>query len=226
MNGGLRKGAWSEEEDALLRQCIQTYGEGKWHLVPARSGLNRCRKGCRLRWLNYLKPGINLTELQHDELDLIFKLHKLLGNKWSLIAGRLPGRTCNYIKNYWNSHFTAKKCKSRKKLNDSVKVIRPIVRRAHKMIKFGNNNNNNNIGTTSRPPSLPPTPPPHCNGINTDNEVVNWLDRLLVDDDVYGFVGGDSGCSASQGHCAIAGGGYIDDSVLDMLYIDHHIFQL
>ena len=36
---GVRKGAWTEEEDILLKQCIQKYGEGKWHLVPVRAGI-------------------------------------------------------------------------------------------------------------------------------------------------------------------------------------------
>lgn len=34
----VRKGAWSKEEDDLLRACVQQYGEGKWHLVPTRAG--------------------------------------------------------------------------------------------------------------------------------------------------------------------------------------------
>lgn len=36
---GLRKGAWTAEEDNLLRQCIDKYGEGKWHQVPLRAGM-------------------------------------------------------------------------------------------------------------------------------------------------------------------------------------------
>ncbi|XP_043700201.1 transcription factor MYB1-like [Telopea speciosissima] len=105
----VRKGTWTEEEDHLLRQCIEKYGEGKWHQVPLRAGLRRCRKSCRLRWLNYLRPNIKRGELTQDEVDLLVRLHKLLGNRWSLIAGRLPGRTDNDIKNYWNTHFNKKK---------------------------------------------------------------------------------------------------------------------
>lgn len=107
-SSGVRKGAWTEEEDLLLRKCINNYGEGKWHLVPVRAGLNRCRKSCRLRWLNYLRPHIKRVDFAPDEIDLILRLHKLLGNRWSLIAGRLPGRTANDVKNYWNTHLQRK----------------------------------------------------------------------------------------------------------------------
>ncbi|KAL3813324.1 hypothetical protein ACJIZ3_014592 [Penstemon smallii] len=105
---GLRKGTWTKEEDDLLKQCIDKYGEGKWHKVPLRAGLNRCRKSCRLRWLNYLRPDIKKGLFTRDEVDLIIRLHKLLGNKWSLIAGRLPGRTANDVKNFWNTHIHKK----------------------------------------------------------------------------------------------------------------------
>lgn len=30
--------AWTEEEDRLLKKCIQQYGEGKWHRVPLLAG--------------------------------------------------------------------------------------------------------------------------------------------------------------------------------------------
>ncbi|KAI3861500.1 hypothetical protein MKW98_000452 [Papaver atlanticum] len=119
---GLRKGAWTEEEDLLLRKCILKYGEGKWRQVPLRAGLNRCRKSCRLRWLNYLQPNIKRGEFKEDEVDLIIRMHKLLGNRWSLIAGRLPGRTANDIKNYYNTHLK-KTCSSRYNTEKGKQVV-------------------------------------------------------------------------------------------------------
>nr|BCB17000.1 MYB transcription factor [Mangifera indica] len=139
---GVRKGAWSEEEDNLLRKCIEKYGEEKWHQVPLRAGLNRCRKSCRLRWLNYLKPNIKRGGFEADEVDLILRLHKLLGNRWSLIAGRLPGRTANDVKNYWNTHLRRKtvSCdehlKEKEAKTHTVNIIRPRPRTFSKNIKW------------------------------------------------------------------------------------------
>ncbi|KAJ7944727.1 Myb transcription factor [Quillaja saponaria] len=102
------KGAWTAEEDSKLAQYIEIHGAQKWKTIAVKSGLNRCGKSCRLRWLNYLRPNIKRGNISDEEEDLILRLHKLLGNRWSLIAGRLPGRTDNEIKNYWNSHLSKK----------------------------------------------------------------------------------------------------------------------
>nr|ABX71495.1 R2R3 MYB transcription factor 10 [Prunus cerasifera]ANA50879.1 MybA.3 transcription factor [synthetic construct] len=126
-NLGVRKGAWTRKEDDLLRQCIEKHGEGKWHQVPYKAGLSRCRRSCRLRWLNYLKPNIKRGDFMEDEVDLIIRLHKLLGNRWSLIARRLPGRTANDVKNYWNTRLRKDYCM--KKMKDkSQETIKTIIR--------------------------------------------------------------------------------------------------
>nr|QDL88496.1 transcription factor WER-like isoform X1 [Cymbidium ensifolium] len=105
---GLNKGAWTALEDKLLVSYINAKGEGKWTSVPTKAGLNRRGKSCRLRWLNYLRPNIKRGNFSGEEEELIIRLHKLLGNRWSLIAGRLPGRTDNEIKNYWNTTLSKK----------------------------------------------------------------------------------------------------------------------
>ncbi|KAL3539082.1 hypothetical protein ACH5RR_002448 [Cinchona calisaya] len=102
------KGAWTKEEDDRLIAYIRAHGEGCWRSLPKAAGLLRCGKSCRLRWINYLRPDLKRGNFTEEEDELIIKLHNHLGNKWSLIAGRLPGRTDNEIKNYWNTHIKRK----------------------------------------------------------------------------------------------------------------------
>ncbi|KAE8723990.1 Transcription factor MYB3 [Hibiscus syriacus] len=79
------KGAWSKVEDQKLTDYVLQHGEGCWRSLPQAAG--------------------NFGE---DEEDLIIKLHALLGNRWTLIAGRLPGRTDKEVKNHWNIHIKRK----------------------------------------------------------------------------------------------------------------------
>lgn len=87
---------------------IEVNGPGNWRHLPKRAGLNRCGKSCRLRWTNYLRPDIKRGTFSEEDERLIIHLHSILGNKWSAIASRLPGRTDNEIKNYWNTHIRKK----------------------------------------------------------------------------------------------------------------------
>ncbi|XVF25211.1 hypothetical protein REPUB_Repub13aG0193500 [Reevesia pubescens] len=131
----VNKGAWTAEEDKKLSEVIAVHGAKRWNTIAIKAGLNRCGKSCRLRWMNYLRPNIKRGNISDQEEDLILRLHKLLGNRWSLIAGRLPGRTDNEIKNYWNSHLSKKinqkekesgateieGCKAQKRLKENAK---------------------------------------------------------------------------------------------------------
>ncbi|KAM1235647.1 hypothetical protein ACFX2J_005081 [Malus domestica] len=102
---GLKKGPWTPEEDQKLMDYIQKHGYGNWRTLPKNAGLQRCGKSCRLRWTNYLRPDIKRGRFSFEEEETIIQLHSILGNKWSAIAARLPGRTDNEIKNYWNTHI-------------------------------------------------------------------------------------------------------------------------
>ncbi|KAF3329174.1 transcription factor MYB34-like protein [Carex littledalei] len=111
-NAGLKKGPWTPEEDKKLLAYIKEHDHGSWHSLPAKAGLRRCGKSCRLRWINYLRPDIKRGKFSSDEEHTIIQLHALLGNRWSAIAGHLPGRTDNEIKNYWNTHVKKKLAKA------------------------------------------------------------------------------------------------------------------
>ncbi|KAK9052007.1 hypothetical protein SSX86_028635 [Deinandra increscens subsp. villosa] len=102
---GIKKGAWSEDEDNKLRAYIQRYGHPNWRELPKFAGLSRCGKSCRLRWMNYLRPNVKHGSFTKEEEDVIIRVHNKLGNKWSKMAALLPGRSDNEIKNYWHTHL-------------------------------------------------------------------------------------------------------------------------
>ncbi|KAK4786826.1 hypothetical protein SAY86_010659 [Trapa natans] len=151
---GIRKGAWTTAEDMILTDYIAAHGEGKWRSISKQTGLKRSGKSCRLRWLNYLRPDIKRGNITRDEEDLIIRLHKLLGNRWSLIAGRLPGRTDNEVKNYWNSYLS-KQVIPRDHKDEQNDTVNNTVKNNNKEAKMEDTHQ-----LMMPSPAAPPVPPP------------------------------------------------------------------
>ncbi|KAM3308357.1 myb-related protein [Capsicum chacoense] len=157
------KGAWTKEEDQRLISYIRAHGEGCWRSLPKAAGLSRCGKSCRLRWINYLRPDLKRGNFTEEEDELIIKLHSLLGNKWSVIAGRLPGRTDNEIKNYWNTHI-------KRKL-----ISRGIDPQTHRSL-----NATATISTTTAITTTIPTTTTTTKNINMDFENVDQKPNIII----------------------------------------------
>ncbi|KAJ3681691.1 hypothetical protein LUZ60_014264 [Juncus effusus] len=104
----VKRGQWTPEEDNKLSSYIAQHGTRNWRLIPKNAGLQRCGKSCRLRWTNYLRPDLKHGEFSEAEEQIIVKLHSVVGNRWSLIAAQLAGRTDNDVKNHWNTKLKKK----------------------------------------------------------------------------------------------------------------------
>ncbi|KAG6488618.1 hypothetical protein ZIOFF_049865 [Zingiber officinale] len=91
--------SWSSSSRALshyvqkMLAYVEKHDHGSWRALPAKAGLQRCGKSCKLRWTNYLRSDINRGEFSSQEEQTIVQLHALLGNRWSAIATHLPKRT-------------------------------------------------------------------------------------------------------------------------------------
>ncbi|CAA7402843.1 unnamed protein product [Spirodela intermedia] len=134
----VKRGPWCPEEDAALKNYVENHGTGgNWIALPQRAGLKRCGKSCRLRWLNYLRPGIKHGGFSEEEDNVICSLFKTIGSRWSVIASHLPGRTDNDVKNYWNT-------KLKKKMQAGQADVYSIT-----------NRNDSLIRQTPSPPPLP-----------------------------------------------------------------------
>jgi hypothetical protein len=124
---GLKKGQWTEDEDAAVREQVELAGGAlnvKWNAVadalPGRLG-----KQVRERWQNHLDPALSKEPWEEAEDQLLVSLQAVMGNKWSEIARAFGGRSENSVKNRWNSKQRRSLAAERKRRTGSELGIMP-----------------------------------------------------------------------------------------------------
>lgn len=96
------RGSWTQQEDEQLIAAVQQLGPKKWKDI-AKFVPTRTSKQCRERWHHRLDPSIKHEPFEPWEDKLIIEKQREIGNRWSVIAHQLPGRSASAIKNRWYS---------------------------------------------------------------------------------------------------------------------------
>jgi len=102
LNPNIKKGSWTKEEDEMIMQYVQEFGEKDWAKLAAQMK-GRIGKQCRERWKDHLDPCINKNPWTLEEDFQLIELRNQIGNKWVEISKIMKGRSDNAIKNRWNS---------------------------------------------------------------------------------------------------------------------------
>ncbi|KAM5436078.1 hypothetical protein McanMca71_000172 [Microsporum canis] len=100
LNGDLRKGAWTADEDKLLGLAVET--EGKVWMRVSQHVPRRTADQCAKRWQHFLDPTLDRSEWTESECQILWDAVRQRGRRWLQIRNDLfPMRSPNSLKNQY-----------------------------------------------------------------------------------------------------------------------------
>ena len=137
----INKGSWKKEEDSLILNLIEIYGNS-WSkiskIIKTRNG-----KQIRDRYTNVLAPNINKNKFSPEEDILLLNLYQKFGPKWSKIHTYFKDRTTDMIKNRF--HSTLKKKFEYYHVNNNNIINNNKNENENNFLINENNNNKNDV---------------------------------------------------------------------------------
>ncbi len=115
-----RKKTYTTEEERLLVQLVQKYGEGNWAAI-AQHMPGKNRKQLRERYMYFLKKDAREESFTAEDDRYIMETIRVEGRVWSKMAIALPGKNSLMIKN----HYYSKLRKEIKKAATAAKSCEP-----------------------------------------------------------------------------------------------------
>lgn len=96
-----RRRLWSTDEDNRLRELVALHGQEAWPQI-AQHFSERLPRQCRMRYVNYLAPGISHDEYSPEEdARLLAAVAQMGEGHWARLAAQLPGRRPDSVRNRW-----------------------------------------------------------------------------------------------------------------------------
>ncbi|RCI07008.1 hypothetical protein CU098_005951, partial [Rhizopus stolonifer] len=99
LDPSLRKGAWTEEEDQLLREGVSRYPNQWSKIADMLEG--RTDDQCAKRWRESLDPSIDRSEWTPEEDKRLLEKYDEYGSQWQKIAFFFEGRPGLHCRNRW-----------------------------------------------------------------------------------------------------------------------------